>query len=88
VEVVISSFVTAAEASQERGQFLVVVSVPLFEHCEHHYRYKLHVYFLGFLKDCLNSSVGRYCAVFDAGKRNFSKCSNWEMLSTTVSSRK
>lgn len=84
----LSSFVTAAEASQERGHNLVVVSAPLFEPCEHHCRYKLHVYFLGFLKDCLNSTVGRYCVVFDAGKRNFSKCSSWEMLSTTVSSRK
>jgi GTP cyclohydrolase I len=54
VEVVLSSFVTAAEASQERGHNLVVVSVPFFEHCEHHYRYKLHVNFLGFLKDFLN----------------------------------
>lgn len=53
----LSSFVTAAEASQERGLNSVVVGVPFFEHCEHHYRYKLHVNFLGFLKDCLNRTV-------------------------------
>ncbi len=50
----LSSFVTVAEASQERGHNLVVVSVHFFEHCERHYRYKLRVNFLGFLKDCLN----------------------------------